>query len=121
MKKVLKTKQLSKSVILLLGILTGIFVLGTSSFYYQIKSTICAHADAAVDKASKSETTKTVVAAYDAVSQIVSVQLVLPALHSFEVSGDNNNEDESEPIFSISNFSSTIITLLTTVISPNAP
>lgn len=121
MKKVLRTEQLSKSVILLLGIMTGIFVLGTSSFYYQIKSTICVHADASVEKANSSEPVKTVIAAYDAVSQIVSVQLELPALHSFEVLSENSNVEKVEPIFSISNISNAIITLLTSVISPNAP
>jgi hypothetical protein len=121
MKKVLKTKQLSKSVILLLGILTGIFVLGTSSFYYQIKSTICVDAEASVDKASKSEHAKTVVAAYDAVSQIVSVQLELPVLHTFEVPSESNSEKRVEPLFSFSYFSSAIITIFTTIISPNAP
>jgi hypothetical protein len=121
MKKVLQPKQLSKSVILLLGILTGIFVLGTSSFYYQIKTTICVHAEASVDKASKSETKRTVVAAYDAVSQIVSVQLEIPVLHSFEVLSENNKEEKDAPFFRSSDFSSAIIILLTTVISPNAP
>lgn len=123
MKRISIKRNNQRSIIVLLGILTGLFVIGSSSFYYEIKARLYKVEAAVIDKTNSDQTEgRVVVSAYDAVSTVVSVNLSVPLLLSFgevntnQVEGFSTTSTEIKerlvPFFK---------TLFRKIISPNAP
>lgn len=123
MKKVLNRTNQRKTIIVLFGIMTGVFVLCTSSFYYQIKSKVCAQEEVVSDQKSSTEEIPydTSVKAYEALSQIASVNLSLPFLLSFGEVQEPVAQEAIDNRKGERKYIQMVTALFTKVISPNAP
>lgn len=111
-----------KNIVLLFGIVLGFFVLGSSGFYYEIKSRLCKVEACSVETDKQNTDDRVVVSAYDAVSNVISINLALPVLLSF---GEVNSDQQEKEISSTSEIKERLIPYLNTlfrkIISPNAP
>lgn len=116
-----KSKQLRQPLMLVFGIITGLFVLCSSGLQFQISDKIENDLRPVNEQSDEQQGQETTVQAFDALSQTVNVQVITPFLLSFGYLPDHEEQEQAELPYVATGINRYFKTLFRLIISPNAP
>lgn len=111
------TKRLS----LILGLITALLILGSTTLQYEVQQKPVEQASSVNEDGAEHPTSTTQISGFQAVAQIIHVQLAVPLLLYF---GEVNEVEDrvAQPTWlSSDHYSQFLKTLFRLIISPNAP
>lgn len=111
------TKRLS----LILGLITALLILGSTTLQYEVQQKPVEHASSVNEDGAEHPTSTTQISGFQAVAQIIHVQLAVPLLLYFGEVNEVEDQVAQPTWLSSDHYSQFLKTLFRRIISPNAP